>query len=57
MLGALVRYVSDPWVEKFQPMNANFGLLPHIDLRSKAERKQAYADRALADMAAWFADL
>ena len=57
MLGALVRYVSDPWVEKFQPMNANFGLLPHIDLRSKAERKQAYADRALADMGAWFADL
>ncbi|MBI5831449.1 MAG: methylenetetrahydrofolate--tRNA-(uracil(54)-C(5))-methyltransferase (FADH(2)-oxidizing) TrmFO [Armatimonadetes bacterium] len=57
MIGALLRYVSDPWVEKFQPMNANFGLLPHIDLRSKAERKQAYADRALAEIRDWLAQL
>ncbi|MCC7492018.1 MAG: methylenetetrahydrofolate--tRNA-(uracil(54)-C(5))-methyltransferase (FADH(2)-oxidizing) TrmFO [Fimbriimonadaceae bacterium] len=55
MLGALVRYVSDPWCKSFQPMNANFGLLPHLDVKPKDARKQAYADRALADLAAWSA--
>lgn len=57
MLGALVRYVSDPWVKHFQPMNANFGILPQIHLKSKPERKQAYADRALRDLDAWRAEL
>lgn len=53
MLGALVRYISDEWCKSFQPMNANFGLLPHIQLRGKAERKAAYAERALRELAAW----
>ncbi len=53
MLGALVRYVGDPWCKSFQPMNANFGLLPHLPVKHKDERKQAYADRALADLGAW----
>ncbi|MBI2298111.1 MAG: methylenetetrahydrofolate--tRNA-(uracil(54)-C(5))-methyltransferase (FADH(2)-oxidizing) TrmFO [Armatimonadetes bacterium] len=54
MLGALVRYVSDPWVESFQPMNANFGILPPVDARGRAARKQAHSDRALAALDAWW---
>jgi methylenetetrahydrofolate--tRNA-(uracil-5-)-methyltransferase len=54
MIGALLRHVSDPWVKVFQPMNANFGLLPTLDVRDKQARKQAYADRARADLAVWF---
>jgi methylenetetrahydrofolate--tRNA-(uracil-5-)-methyltransferase len=53
MLGALVRYVSDPWVKAFQPMNANFGILPSVAGRAKAQRKTAYAERALAELEAW----
>lgn len=57
MIGALLRHVADPWVEQFQPMNANFGLLPPIVGGTKAERKQAYADRALASLDAWLSEL
>ncbi|HAZ64955.1 MAG TPA: methylenetetrahydrofolate--tRNA-(uracil(54)-C(5))-methyltransferase (FADH(2)-oxidizing) TrmFO [Armatimonadetes bacterium] len=53
MIGALVRHVTDEWQKDFQPMNANFGLLPQISLRSKAERRAAYAARALTDLQAW----
>jgi len=52
MLGALCRYVShaDPTV--FQPMKANFGLLPPLPqrIRDKAQRYRAYAQRALTDL-------
>lgn len=57
MIGALLRYVSDPWLKSFQPMNANFGILPHIPIKSKDERKKAYSERALADLAEWAAPL
>ncbi len=52
MIGALSRYISDPYVSDFQPMGANFGTLPELQNRprDKAERGQAYADRALADL-------
>jgi methylenetetrahydrofolate--tRNA-(uracil-5-)-methyltransferase len=55
MIGALLRHVSDPWVAAFQPMNANFGLLPSLEVRGKRERKEAYASRAIAELAAWAA--
>ncbi len=50
MIGALSRYISDETIRDFQPMGANFGVLPElIDRpRDKAQRGQAYADRALA---------
>jgi methylenetetrahydrofolate--tRNA-(uracil-5-)-methyltransferase len=56
-LGALLRYITDPERERFQPMNVNFGLLPPLPLplRGKA-KKEAMARRALADMAAWARD-
>jgi methylenetetrahydrofolate--tRNA-(uracil-5-)-methyltransferase len=52
MIGALCSYIckSDPG--NFQPMKANFGLLPPLDrpVRKKRERYVAYAHRALADL-------
>lgn len=50
MLGALCRYISRSEPEHFQPMKANFGILPPLDdgaRRSKRERAQAMAERAL----------
>jgi methylenetetrahydrofolate--tRNA-(uracil-5-)-methyltransferase len=54
-LGALLRYITDPERKSFQPMNVNFGLLPPLSepLRKKA-KKEMMAQRALADMEAWF---
>jgi methylenetetrahydrofolate--tRNA-(uracil-5-)-methyltransferase len=53
MAGALVRYISHPENDRdFQPMNANFGLLPPLEegYRAKKDRYQAYAARALRAM-------
>ena len=52
MMGALSRYISDSFVTDFQPMGANFGILPELmnRPRDKAERGQAYADRSLSDL-------
>lgn len=49
MIGALSRYISDETVENFQPMGANFGVLPELleRPRDKAIRGQAYADRSI----------
>lgn len=59
MLGALYRYLREADPRHFQPMNANYGLvddLPNAP-RDKMMRKQAMADRALAEQAAWISDL
>jgi methylenetetrahydrofolate--tRNA-(uracil-5-)-methyltransferase len=52
MVGALLHYISHAEPKDFQPMKANFGLLPPLEkrVRRKAERYQAYASRALADL-------
>ena len=53
MLGALCHYVTHANLKDFQPMKANFGILPPLELTTKIgkrERGQAYADRALADL-------
>lgn len=49
LLGALAAYVSSAITEDFQPMNANFGLLPPLPnrIRDKQQRKLALAQRAL----------
>ena len=49
-VGALGRYISDPSVTKFQPMNINFGLLPPLGRRvkGKANKNLAIAERALS---------
>ena len=53
MLGAMVDYITDEQTQKFQPMGANFGLLPALDvhIRDKKERYKALAMRALDDLA------
>jgi methylenetetrahydrofolate--tRNA-(uracil-5-)-methyltransferase len=52
MIGALLRYISHTDPKDFQPMKANFGLMPPLDkrIRRKQERYQAYARRALASL-------
>ena len=51
MLGALCHYVTHADLKDFQPMKANFGILPPLETRvNKRERGQAYSDRALADL-------
>ena len=49
MIGALAAYVSTP-NDNFQPMNANYGLLPPITphIKDKRLRKEAYCERSLA---------
>ncbi len=52
MIGALLGYITDETVENFQPMGANFGILPPIEphIRDKRERYAALSARSLA----WF---
>lgn len=52
MTGALARYISDESVENFQPMGANMGILPDLDvrIRDKQDRYRVIADRALEQL-------
>jgi methylenetetrahydrofolate--tRNA-(uracil-5-)-methyltransferase len=54
MLGALYRYLRECDAQRFQPMNANFGLLdplpPDSPRRDREAKKRMLADRALADI-------
>lgn len=47
--GALMRYIGAE-NKSFQPMNANFGILPEITTRDKKQRKSDYANSAVNDM-------
>ena len=51
MVGALAEYISTE-NEKFQPMNANFGILPSLDekIREKKLRYEKLADRAIEEL-------
>ena len=53
MMGALSRYIADPTVKEFQPMGANFGVLPPLEerIRDKKLRYETLANRSLE----WFA--
>ena len=55
VLGALVAYATDPSTIAYQPMHANFGLLPPLDppVRGKRDRYAAYAARARVAMSAF----
>lgn len=52
MIGALLNYITDESIENFQPMGANFGILPPLDtkIRDKKERYAALSMRSLI----WF---
>jgi methylenetetrahydrofolate--tRNA-(uracil-5-)-methyltransferase len=50
MLGALCHYITHARSEDFQPMKANFGILPGLDdgiRRDKRARAKGYSERAL----------
>src|SRR5690625_1808412 len=56
MLGDLVRFMSGAESDNYQPMNANWGLVPAIPkqrrVKRRERREQAYG-RGLADFTAW----
>ncbi len=49
MMGALSYYISDSTVSNFQPMGANFGILPPIvpNVKEKRERYAKFSERSL----------
>ena len=51
MIGALAKYISTE-NDKFQPMNANFGILPPLEekIRDKKLRYEKLADRAISSL-------
>ncbi len=54
MLGGLVRFLAGANPENFQPMNANWGLVPPVPgRRPKRERRRAMYARGRADFEAW----
>ncbi|WP_054958661.1 FADH(2)-oxidizing methylenetetrahydrofolate--tRNA-(uracil(54)-C(5))-methyltransferase TrmFO [Paenibacillus dakarensis] len=48
-IGSMAYYITNADPEHFQPMNANFGLLPGLEIRirNKREKNEALANRAL----------
>ncbi len=60
MLGALCHYITHADLKNFQPMKANFGILPPLENAErlgKRERAKAYADRALVDLETYLSTL
>lgn len=55
MIGALSRYISDESVKNFQPMGANFGVLPPLPekIRDKQERYMQLAQRGMESLKAF----
>ncbi len=52
MLGAMAAYISDCRIRNFQPMNANYGLLPQPEekIRNKKEKYVSLANRSLEEI-------
>lgn len=52
VIGSMAYYITHTSSKNFQPMNANFGLLPSLDkrIKDKKERYEALAARALASL-------
>ncbi len=52
MLGALCHYITHAEPTEFQPMKANFGILPALEAvpRGRRDRARAYSQRALRDL-------
>ena len=59
MVGALLKYITEAAPNGFQPMNANFGLLPPPEkrIKGKLNRRKYLAQRALRDMEQWLREL
>jgi methylenetetrahydrofolate--tRNA-(uracil-5-)-methyltransferase len=59
MLGTLCHYVTHAEPKHFQPMKANFGILPELDdtIKNKRDRYHAYSERALRDLSKFITDM
>lgn len=58
MCGSLAKYVAS-YAGDYQPMHVSFALVPPLDgkVKGKAERKLAYAERALADLGRYLEEI
>ena len=59
MLGALCHYITHADMQDFQPMKANFGILPPLILPSrtnKREKAKLFSERAQADISAFITE-
>ncbi len=58
MIGALLHYITHANPREFQPMKANFGLLPPLErrVRNKRQRYRRYAERALRELEMFLAN-
>lgn len=56
ILGQFWQRLTTPTEHRFQPVNANFGLMPEILNIDKKNKKQEYANRALRDLQTWIND-
>jgi len=52
MIGSLINYVTKKPLKEFQPMKANFGLLPTMEehVRPKRAKHQAYSERSIQNL-------
>jgi len=58
IIGSQSNYVSNSSISKFQPMNANYGILQKLDYKhSKKDRKRLYAERSIKVMEELLVDL
>lgn len=60
MLGALCHYVTHASLKDFQPMKANFGILPPLESEKRLDKRaraQAYAQRALSSLDSFLTSL
>jgi len=60
MLGALCRYITQASDADFQPMKANFGIMPELntDRRlNRRERARAHAERAMKDLQTYLSEI
>jgi len=55
MVGGLINYITSNKNKGFQPMNANFGLLPPLKerIKGKMERRKRLSQIALSEMERW----
>jgi methylenetetrahydrofolate--tRNA-(uracil-5-)-methyltransferase len=53
VIGALCRYIAHAEARDFQPMKANFGILPELErkIKGKRDRAAAYAERSTQQLA------
>jgi len=55
VIGSLCNYITHADVKDFQPMKANFGIMPELEikLKGKRERAAAFADRSKSELNAF----